>query len=100
VHWLVVVPFYFFAALTAFLALTLLGRVLRLKSGASSLATLAVLLAILALAVPLTANWIDVADLSGRRLLALGAASFVLAALDTVLQSVLPLPLDDELSAF
>ena len=51
-------------------------------------------------AVPLILDWIDVPHLSGRLLLALGGVTFVLAGLDTALQSVLPLPLDDELSAF
>ena len=99
-HWLIVVPFYFFAALSSFLALTLLGRLVRLKWGANALATAAVLLAVVAVAVPLSLDWIDVQHLSGRRLLALGAATLVLAALDTLLQSVLPLPLDRELSEF
>lgn len=99
-HWLVVIPFYFFSALAVFLSLAVASRILRLKVGANTIATAAVCLAVLALAVPLIANWADVEDLTGRRLLILGAASFVLAGLDTFLQSLLPLPIDAELSRF
>ncbi len=97
-HWLVVIPLYFFAAILMFLVLTLASRVLRLQVGASGLAITAVLLAASSVAVPLAVDWIDLADLTGRRLLALGAATFVLAALDTLLQRVLPLPADRDLS--
>lgn len=97
-HWLVVIPFYFFAAILTCLALTLASRVLRLKVGANGLAITAVLLAVGVVAVPLAADWIDVAHLTGRRLLVLGAATFVLAALDTLLQRLLPLPADRDLS--
>jgi hypothetical protein len=97
---LVVIPFYFFTALAVFLLLTLVSRMLRLKVGANTLGTGAVLLAVLSLAVPLSFDLIDVSDLSGRRLLLLGAASLVLAGLDTLLQSLLPLPVDAELSRF
>lgn len=97
-HWLVVIPFYFFTAIATFLGLALMSRVLRLKVGANALAIAAVLLAVGVVAVPLAADWIDLAHLTGRRLLVLGAATFVLAALDTLLQPVLPLPADRDLS--
>ena len=97
-HWLVVIPFYFFGALTAFLLLSLASRMVRLRLGVNAVATASVVLAIIALALPLAFDWIGVEDLSGRRLLALGAASFVLAALDTVLRPLLPLPADRDLA--
>jgi uncharacterized membrane protein YagU involved in acid resistance len=100
VHWVVVVPFYFFAALTAFLLLTVVSRLVRLRLGANAVATAAVVLAVAIVALPLALDWIDLEDLSGRRLLALGAASFVLAALDTLLQPLLPLPADRDLAQF
>jgi hypothetical protein len=97
-HWLVVIPFYFFAAIATFLLLALAARALRLRVGANGLATAAVLLAVAVVAVPLAADWIDLAHLTGRRLLVLAAATVVLAALDTLLQSVLPLPADRDLA--
>ena len=99
-HALVVIPFYFFAALATFLTLAVVTRVLRLKVGANALAMTAVLLGVAVVAVPLSLDWIDLRHLSGRPLLVLGAATFVLAALDTLLQSLLPMPIDRELSEF
>jgi hypothetical protein len=99
-HWLVVVPFYFFAAILTFLVLSLLSRIVRLQVGANSLAIVSVILAVGVVAVPLALDWIDLPHLNGRRLLALGVATFVLAALDTLLQPLLPLPADRDLSEF
>jgi hypothetical protein len=100
VHWMIVIPCYFFAAISTFLVLSLMSRVLRLEVGANTLATTAVILALAVVAVPLAADWIDLAHLNGRRVLVLVGATFVLAALDTLLQSVLPLPADRDLSEF
>lgn len=100
VHWLIVVPCYFFAAISTFLVLSLVSRVLRLDVGANTLATTAVILAVAVVAIPLAADWIDLAHLNGRRLLVLVGATFVLAAFDTLLQSALPLPADRDLSEF
>ena len=99
-HWMVVIPFYFFAAIGTFLVLALAARILRLAVGANALAIAAVVLGVAVVAVPLAADWIDLAHLGGRRLLALAAATFVLAALNTLLQSRLPLPADRDLSEF
>lgn len=99
-HWLVVIPFYFFSAILTFLVLALVSRVVRVKVGANGLGITAVVLAVAVVAVPLALDWIDLEHLNGRRLLALGAATFVLAALDTLLQPYLPLPADRELSDF
>jgi len=100
VHALVVVPFYFFGALATFFVLTLISRVLRVKVGANTIATTAVVLGVFAVGIPLMLDWIDLAHLGGRRMLILGCTTFVLAALDTLLQGVLPLPVDGELSRF
>jgi hypothetical protein len=99
-HYLLVIPFYFFTALATFLVLALVSRVLRLKVGANALATTAVILGIGAVAVPLALDWIDLAHLSGRQLLVIGGITFVLAALDTLLEPLLPVPFDQELSHF
>jgi hypothetical protein len=100
VHWMVVIPFYFFGAIATFLVLALASRVLRLPVGANGLAITAVVLGVAVVAVPLAADWIDLAHLGGRRLLILAAATFVLAALNTLLQSWLPLPADQDLAEF
>jgi len=97
VRFLVVIPFYFFGAIATFLVLALASRVLRLSASANALAIAAVVLGVGVVAVPLAADWIDLVHLGGRRLLVLGAATFVLAALDTLLQPLLPLPADREL---
>jgi hypothetical protein len=99
-HWLVVIPFYFFSAILTFFVLTVVSRLLRLQIGANALAISAVIVAVAVVALPLTLDWVDLEHLNGRRLLALGAATFVLAALDTLLQPRLPLPVDRDLSDF
>ncbi len=99
-HWLVVVPFYFFSAILTFLVLALVCRVTRAKIGANPLATIAVILAVGVVAVPLSLDWIDLAHMNGRRLLVLAVATVVLAAIDTLLQPLLPLPADRDLAEF
>ena len=97
-HWLVVIPFYFFSAIFTFLLLAVASRVVRLQVGANALAITAVIVAVALVAVPLVVGWIDLEHLNGRRLLVLGVATFVMAALDTLLQPHLPLPADRDLS--
>jgi len=100
VHWLVVVPFYFFSAILTFLVLALVCRLARLPVGANALAIAAVVLAVAVVAVPLANHWVTLAQLTARPLLGLTAGSFLLAALDTLLQPLLPLPVDRELADF
>jgi len=97
-HALIVVPFYFFSAILTFLVLALACRFARAKIGANSLAIVAVVLAVAVVAVPLALDWIDLAHMNGRRLLALAVATVVLAAVDTLLQPLLPLPADRDLA--
>ena len=88
-------------ALLTFFVLALVSRVLRIKVGANALATTAVCASIGGLIVLLgLVDIIDMAHLTGRQLLVIGGATFVLAAIDTLLASALPLPLDGELSQF
>lgn len=96
-HWLIVIPFYFFAALSLFFALSIPCRIVRAKVGANALATSAALTAVLTAVLPVVAGWIPLAAYTTLRMIALGLASFVLAAIDTVLMPRLGLPLDDEL---
>jgi uncharacterized membrane protein YadS len=97
VHVFILIPFYFFSAIGLFLILTLLARVLRLQVTANALAISAVVLGLSVVAVPLLTDVLDLAHYGGRYLLLLGAITFALAALDTLLEPLLPLPLDREL---
>jgi len=96
-HWLIVIPFYFFAALSLFFALSITCRLVRAKLGANPLAVAAALTALLAAIVPVAVGWIPLSAYTTLRMIGLGVASFVLAAVDTVLMPGLGLPLDDEL---
>lgn len=96
-RWLLLVPFYVFTAIGVFLVLSMLCRVLRLKLSANALAVTAVVSGIGFVLLPLIEG-ITLSDYTGLRLLILAAATFVLAALDTLIEPLLPLPIDRELS--
>ena len=96
-HWLLLVPFYVFIAIGVFLLLSIFCRVLRLKLSANTLAVTAVIVGVVIVLLPLFEG-IQLSDYTGRRLLVIGAVTFALAAVDTLLESVLPLPLDAELA--
>jgi len=98
-HWLIVVPYYFFLALTLLPLLMVLTRVVRARVSLSTLATMTFVLSVLGVAVPLIADWVDLAHLTGRPLVGLIAASLALVALDGVLARRWRQPLDDELDA-
>jgi hypothetical protein len=70
-----VVPFYIYGALATFFVLTLISRVLRVKVGANTIATTAVVLGVFAVGIPLMLDWIDLAHLGGRRMLILGCTT-------------------------
>jgi hypothetical protein len=96
-HWLIVIPYYFVGPLAALPCLMVLCRIVRLKLSINALVGAAIGLTLASIAVPLACDWIDLADFTGRPLLALVLASFVFAAADAALMSRLPLPLDREL---
>ena len=96
-HWLLLIGYYFFAALTCLLVLMLLGRVLRASVTINTLVMGAIGVSLIAIVLPLLLGWARLADYTGARLLLLGLSTFVLAALDVALQRWLPLPLDREL---
>lgn len=98
-RWLLLIPFYVFTAIGVFLVLSMLCRVLRLKLSANALAVTAVISGVLFVMLPLIEG-ITLADYTGMRLLALAGVTFVLAALDTLLEPLLPLPIDRELAEF
>jgi hypothetical protein len=96
-HWLIVIPLYFFAALALLLLSIVVARLLRLRVSINPLVTAAVIAALAVVVAPLVAGWVTLEAYTGRVLAALLVASFALAALDTLLQSLLPVPLDKQL---
>ena len=96
-HWLILIPFYFFGSLAALPLLILIARLLRLKVSINALVGIAIAISIAGLAIPLACDWVDLVSLRGRHLLLLGGVSLVLAAIDAAMVKVLPLPLDQEL---
>ena len=97
-HWLIVVPLYFFTTLTLVLLFILVARVLRLRVSVDPLVTGASALTIGLIVAPLVAGWVTLDAYTGRVMLVLIVASFAVAGLDTLLRQALPpLPLDDEL---
>ena len=97
-HWLILIPFYFFGATGLFLRLTIASRLLRLKVTASTLAVTSVVLGLAFVIVPLVSDLLDLEHYAGRYVLGLGVVTFLIAAVDTILEPLLPLPLDQELA--
>lgn len=95
-RWLIVVPLYFFTAMVLLPFFILVARLLRLRVPVDPLVTAASSLALGLVAASLVAGWVSLAH-AGRVLMALIATSFALSGLDALLQSSLPLPLDEEL---
>jgi hypothetical protein len=98
-HWLIVIPFYFFGALTLLSASVLVTRIARLRVSINALVIGAILISVLSLAVPLSLDWFDLDALTGRRVAILLVASFIFAGVDAILKDQLPLPLDHDLEA-
>jgi hypothetical protein len=98
-HWLILVPYYFFGAITLLGVLLLVARLLRLKLSINAIVTAAIVGTLVALAVPLLAGWVSIQALTGLGVALLLLASFLFAAIDAMLSKQLPLPLDEELTA-
>jgi hypothetical protein len=96
-HWMILVPYYFFGALVALPFLMIVSRVLRLHVAINTLVGTAIVLSLLGIVVPLMCDWVDLASFTSRPMLVLGVLSFLLAACDAALVKRLPLPLDSEL---
>jgi uncharacterized membrane protein len=94
---LILIPFYFFAAVGVFLALSLACRGLRLALTAHTAAVSSVLLGLALVLVPLLTGAAHLADYSLRRLVPVLLGSFALAALDLFAEKHRRLPLDHEL---
>jgi len=96
-HFLIVVPYYFFGALTSLFVLMIISRVLRLSVSINVLVGMAIVIGVFSLIIPLATDMFDLAHLSLKPMLVLATASFLLAAVDVLLRKVLPVRLDDEL---
>ena len=96
-HAFIVIPYYFFGALALLSAFVVITRVLRIETPIHYLVSIAIGLSLSALVIPLLLDIFDTSDLHAKPMLALGLSSFVLAAIDSLLMTKLPLPLDEEL---
>jgi len=96
-HWLLLIPYYFFAALSCLLVLLPAARLARARISINALATTAVALGLLLTLLPLLGGWTTTANYTVARMFLPVAATVLLAVLDTALQPLLPLPLDREL---
>jgi hypothetical protein len=96
-HWLLLIPYYFFGALGTLLLLILLSRMARSRLSLNLLSTMAVLLGIGFVTVPIVTGWLSLEAYSVRRMLVLVGATCFLALVDAIVQPALSLPLDKEL---
>ena len=96
-HWLILIPYYFFGALTLTLAAVSVVRVLRLHAPIHLLVSGAVALAAAGAVVPPALGWIGLSAYTAARLLLLVAASMALAVLDAWLATRFPSTVDEAL---
>jgi hypothetical protein len=96
-HWLILIPYYFFGALTVLAFLMLACRLLRLGVGMGTIAATAVGVVIASLVIVLAFDVVDIHDFTFLPMLGLFALSLLFAGVDAMLATSLPLPLDDEL---
>ncbi len=94
---LILIPFYFCGAIAALPFLIVVARILRIKVGINPLVYSAIVLALLAIIVPLGLDIVDLEAYRGRALLFLILGSIFFGGVDWVLKKYLPLPLDEEL---
>lgn len=98
-HWLILVPYYFFLAL-AYLSLLMVGtRLLRIKTSINTLVGIAIAVSVLDLVVLFAFDILEIDHFRFWPLLGIFAVSLVFAAIDHLLHERLPLPLDEELAA-
>jgi hypothetical protein len=86
-----------FGSINLLLSFIVAARFLRLRVSVDPLVTGACALALGLIVIPLVAGWVTLDAYAGRVLVVLIVASFVLAGLDTLLRSLVPLALDEEL---
>jgi hypothetical protein len=96
-HWLVLIPYYFFSALSFFLLFSVICRLVRAPVSANPMAITAILAGLVATAAPLLSGMTSLANYSWPGMLGLFAISMVLALADSLLKASLSLPADAEL---
>lgn len=96
-HWLVLIPCYFFAAMTLLGLFMLAARLVRLAAPINWLVGAAIAGALAVIVLPLAAGLVELRQVSLPAVLLLAAASFVAVGLDAAVSRLLPLPLDRDL---
>jgi hypothetical protein len=97
VHWLILIPYYFFGAITLLALGMLLTRIVRLKVDINVLIGIAIAGSLAAVVMLPAFGIVPLRRFTAWPMLALGVASFVLAALDALLARLLPSPMDESL---
>lgn len=98
-HWLILIPYYFFGAMAVLTLLVVLTRVTRIKASINTLVGIAIATSAFDLIFLLGSGMLQIDDFTGLPMLVIGLTSFVLATIDFLLRKSLPLPLDEELAA-
>lgn len=96
-HYLILIPYYFFGALTLTAAVILVSRLLGLRIAAASAVGFGVLGTVAGLCVTLATYHVSIDNFRLVPLLFLALVSIVLAVADALLARYRPLPLDKEL---
>lgn len=96
-HWLILIPYYFFAALGVLLASLVLCRIVRLRASLNALVSTAIGVALVLVIVPLLGGWAAIGAYDGRKMIAVAVLTFLFALIDTLISGRLPLPLDRDL---
>lgn len=96
-HYLILVPYYFFGAITLTLAIIVLCRLVRLTLPVSVVVSIGVLGTVAGLFVTLSTYHVSIDDFRFLPLLAIFVVSLLLAGVDHALRQRLPLPLDKEI---
>lgn len=97
-HFLIVIPYYFFASLTLLSLFVLIARVLRLKVSINVFVYPAITLGLGVVALPLIFDWWDARHLPARGMFLLIFLSLAISAIDFLISRSVKLPLDDELA--
>jgi hypothetical protein len=98
-HWLILFPYYFFGALTLLGVFLLFARLMRARVSINALVIAAIVLPVIAMAIPLLLGWVGIASFTGLGVAVLLLTSFIFAAIDAIVCRSFPLPLDEELEA-
>lgn len=96
-HWLILIPYYFFGALALLSLMILISRILRLGVRINTLVSIAMVVTVFDLAFVLTTGILSIDDFTALPMIGLFAVSLVVAFIDYALLGNLPLSLDEEM---